>query len=262
MEVYSIVNLKGGVGKTVTACNLAAILGAWHGLRVLVVDADAQANASAFFGAEDAAFTLGDVLAGHCAFRPMFIRETACENVSILPADIGLLEQDIASIRNAGKNALKNLGDLVWGLAHEEAFDAVVFDCPPAFSASSVAAIACSDAVIVPTKIDAWSIDGVEEIMRQVEGIRRQIKPAIRLAGVLVTMYHNAEVQRQGVELLRKRGLPVYDTLIRRTDKVDEATFARQPLFQWSRTSAAGRDYMAWAKEFVRKEGLGRGEEI
>lgn len=261
MEVYSIVNLKGGVGKTVTACNLAAILGAWHGLRVLLIDADAQANASVFFGCDDAGSTLGDVLEGRCVFWPEFILETDCENVSVLPADISLLEQDISSVRNGGSGSLKALGDLLAVLSDDDAFDVVIFDCPPAFSAASVAAIACSGAVIIPTKIDAWSIDGVEEISRQVEGIRRQIKP-VRLAGVLVTMYHNAEVQRQGLELLRAKGLPVYEQVIRRTDKVDEATFARQPLFQWSRTSAAGLDYMAWVGEFVTKEGLSRGEEI
>ena len=261
MEVYSIVNLKGGVGKTVTACNLAAILGAYHGLRVLLIDADAQANATAFFGCNEAGSTLGDVLEGRCVYWPEFILETEQQNVSVLPADISLLEQDIASVRSGGTQSLKALGDLLAVLSDDDAFDAVIFDCPPAFSAASVAAIACSSAVVIPTKIDAWSIGGVEEITRQVEGIRRQIKP-VRLAGVLVTMYHNADVQRQGLELLRKKGLPVYDTVIRRTDKVDEATFARQPLFQWSRTSAAGIDYMAWAKEFVTKEGLGDGKEI
>ena len=228
MEVYSIVNLKGGVGKTVTACNLAAILGAFHGKRVLLIDADAQANATAFFGCQDAGSTLGDVLAGKCAYWPEFILETEQQNVSVLPLEV---------------------------LSDDDAFDVVIFDCPPAFSAASVAAIACSGAVIIPTKIDAWSMSGVEEISRQVEGVRRQIKPDIRVAGVLVTMYHNAEVQAQGIELLRKRRLPVYDTVIRRTDKVDEATFARQPLFQWSRQSSAGRDYLAWAEEFVEKEG-------
>jgi len=255
MEVYSIVNLKGGVGKTVTACNLAAILGAYHGLRVLLIDADAQANATAFFGCQDAGSTLGDVLAGRCVYWPEFILETEQQNVSVLPADISLLEQDIASVREGGAESLKALGDLLGVLSDDDAFDVVIFDCPPAFSAASVAAIACSGAVIIPTKIDAWSISGVEEITRQVEGVRRQIKPDIRVAGVLVTMYHNAEVQAQGIELLRKRRLPVYDTVIRRTDKVDEATFARQPLFQWSRQSSAGRDYLAWAEEFVKKEG-------
>ena len=254
MEVYSIVNLKGGVGKTVTACNLAAILGEFHEKQVLLIDADAQANASAFFDASSKGLTLTDVLQGRYRHWKECIQPTNCKNVSILSSDIGLLEQDIASIRAAGKPGLKFLGDLIWTFDHENAFDIVIFDCPPAFSAASVAAIACSDAVIIPTKIDAWSVSGVEEITRQVEGIQRQIRPNIRLAGVLVTMYHTAEVQRQGITLLRQKRLPVYDTVIRRTDKVDEATFARQPLFQWSRNSAAGRDYIAWVKEFVEKE--------
>lgn len=259
MEVYSIVNLKGGVGKTVTACNLAAILGAYHSLRVLLIDADAQANATAFFGCTDAGSTLGDVLAGRCNYWPEFILETECERVSLLPADISLLEQDIASVREGGADSLKALGDLLEVCSNDDAFDVVIFDCPPAFSAASVAAIACSGSVIIPTKIDAWSISGVDEISRQVEGIRRQIRPDIRVAGVLVTMYHNAEVQNQGIDLLRKKHLSVYDRMIRRTDKVDEATFARQPLFQWSRTSSAGRDYVAWAEEFMQKEGLWHG---
>ena len=263
MEVYSIVNLKGGVGKTVTACNLAAILGSYHDKRVLLIDADAQANSSAFYGCRDAGNTLRDVLAGRCNYWPEFVLETDLVGVSVLPADISLLEQDIASVRSGGTDSIRHLGDLLQVLAEDDAFDVVLFDCPPAFSAASVAAIAASDAVIIPTKIDAWSIDGVEEIVRQIDAIRREIKPGIRVAGVLITMYHNAEVQVQGSAhlrgILRERKAAVYDTVIRRTDKVDEATFARQPLFQWSRTSSAGRDYMAWAEEFLRKEALFHG---
>ena len=255
MEVYSIVNLKGGVGKTVTACNLAAILGAYHGLRVLLIDADAQANATAFFGCSEASSTLGDVLAGRCSFWPEFILETEQTNVSVLPADISLLEQDIASVREGGAESLKALGDLLEVLSDDDAFDVVIFDCPPAFSAASVAAIACSGAVIIPTKIDAWSISGVDEISRQVEGVRRQIKPDIRVAGILVTMYHNADVQQQGIDLLRKRRLPVYDTVIRRTDKVDEATFYGQAMQEYSPWSAAGRDYRDFTRELLYREG-------
>ena len=246
------------MGKTVTACNLAAILGAWHEKRVLLIDADAQANTTAFYSCDRAGRTLADVLAGRCNYWPEFILETEVTGVSVLPADISLLEQDIASVRRGGMESIKFLGDLMQVLAEDNAYDVVLFDCPPAFSAASVAAIACSDAVIIPTKIDAWSVSGVDEIVRQIDAIRQEIKPGIRVAGVLITMYHRAEVQEQGAEFLRKllrsRNAAVYDTAIRRTDKVDEATFARQPLYQWSRTSSAGRDYLAWTEEFLKKE--------
>ena len=260
MEVYSIVNLKGGVGKTVTACNLAAILGTFHYLRVLLVDADAQANASRFFGCGMEANTLSGILEGHCAYWPEYVLETDVQGVSIIPADIGLLEQDIASVRSGGGAQSRRLAELLDALTADNAFDAVFFDCPPAFSAASVAAISCSTAVIVPTKVDAWSLAGVDEISRQVAGVR-SIRPEIRVAGCLITMFHNADVQLQGEKLLRSGDLPVYETVIRRTDKVDESTFARQPLFLWSKTSSAGRDYMAFAQEFLRKEAGLHGQE-
>lgn len=257
MEVYSIVNLKGGVGKTVTACNLAAILGAFHHKRVLLVDADAQANASRFFGCGLEARTLTGVLAGRCAYWPEYVIETDQLDVSILPADIDLLEQDIASVRHGGRASIRNLERFMDTLAADKAFDIVLFDCPPAFSAASVAAISCSSAVIVPTKLDAWSIAGADEIFRQIDGVRR-IRPEIRIAGVLITMFHRAEVEIQGEKLLRSGPMPVFETVIRRTDKVDESTFVRQPLFQWSRTSAAGRDYMRFAEELLEKEAISR----
>lgn len=256
MKIYSIINMKGGVGKTTTACNLAAVLGAFHGLRVLLIDADAQGSASAFFSCGDAGTTLTDVLEGLVDFWPEAVLETEVQGVNVLPADMGLLELDIASVRSGGSENIKMLGGLLTALDEDDAFDVVLIDCPPAFSAASVAAIACSDAVIIPTKIDAWSVGGVREITKQVEAVRRQIRPDLHIAGVLVTMFHNAEVQKQGAELLRKEGLPVYDTVIRRTDKVDEASFARQPLYVWSRNSAAGVDYLRWAGEFMAKEGL------
>lgn len=253
MEVISIVNLKGGVGKTITACNLAAILGAFHYKRVLLVDADAQANASQFYNAAGDVNHLGMVLDGLCDYWPEFVYETETPGVSILPADISLLEQDIAALRRDSSDAMKHLGDLILTIEDDNAFDYVIFDCPPAFSAASVAAILCSSRVIIPTKLDAFSISGVGEITAQVRGLR-QIRPGIRVDGVLITQHHNSPVQEQGEALLRSSGLPVYKTRIRRTDKVDEATFARQPLFQWSKTSSAGRDYIAFAEEVLAHE--------
>ncbi len=130
----------------------------------------------------------------------------------------------------------------------------VLIDCPPSFTAASVAAIAASDDVIIPVKVDAFSVSGMRELLTQISGVRG-ICPGIRTAGILVTMWHNSPAVVQGEALLRDSGVPVFRTVIRRSDKVDESTFARQPLNEYSRYSSAGRDYRALVAEYL--EGAG-----
>lgn len=260
METISIVNLKGGVGKTVTAINMAAQLAA-AGKKVLVIDADPQANASAFLMTEPAndLCTLAGIMSGEVDYIYDAIYDTCIDNVQCVPSDISLIEEDIASVRNGG--SVKRLGDFIEGLAFDNessieldegiVFDYVLIDCPPSFTAASVAAIAASDSVIIPVKIDAFSVSGMRELLAQIDGVRR-IKSGVTVAGILVTMWHNAPAVVQGEELLRKSSIPVFKTHIRRSDKVDESTFARQPLSVYSKTSSAGRDYESFVAEFLK----------
>ena len=263
MKTISIVNLKGGVGKTVTTVNVAAILASSYDKKVLVIDADPQANTTQFYGlvGKDCN-TLASILSGYVDNYTDAIYKTNNNKITCVPADIDLIEADIASVTADG-GSIRVLSDFLDAIiCDEEAeaefpeefvcdpYDYCLIDCPPSFTAASIAAIAASNEVIIPIKIDAFAIDGMRELKKQIDGVK-QIRPDIRIAGVLVTMWHNVAAVVQGEELLRKSGLPVFQQHIRRSDKVDESTFARQPLDEYSKTCAAAIDYRLFVQEYL-----------
>lgn len=261
MRTIAILNLKGGVGKTTTAINMAAILAEEHGKRVVVIDADPQANSTQFLlGKTEISNTVADVLSGDIDVIEEVIYETKIPGVRCVPANIDLIECDIASVRSSDSATIKQLDDFCSSLAADAAFaeaegladgtDFVIIDCPPSFTATSVAAIYAADDVVIPIKIDAFALNGMAQLMAQISSVQ-SIQPRIRIAGILVTMYHNAPAVVQGEDLLRRLHLPVFRTHIRRSDKADEATFASQAIGTYSKTSAPAKDYKAFVAEYL-----------
>lgn len=260
MKTISIINLKGGVGKTVTTVNMAAILAAEHGKWVLVIDADPQANTTAFFNCcGEECDSMAEIMSGDADYIYDYICHTRLKNVSCVPADISLIEADIASVRTGGgTKKLSGFLELVdeanasFADAGEDIVaDYVIIDCPPSFTAASVAALAASDYVIIPVKIDAFALSGLRELLGQIEGIKKTC-PEIKIAGILVTMWRKSPAVAQGEELLRAAGLPVFKTHIRHSEKVVESTFSRNPLLEYSPRSSASRDYCAFVAEFLK----------
>ena len=250
MKTICIMNLKGSVGKTVTADNMAAILAADHGRRVLLIDADHQGNTSRFFLREDEiSSTLRDILtedAEPC--WPENVYHTGYEGLDIIPADMALAELDAAPERDPC--AVWRLRDFLAVIAEDDAYDYVLIDMPPAFSLAARAALAAADEVIVPIKLDAFSVYGMAELIRQINAMRK-VNSGLTLAGVLVTMWHNIDIVTQAERVLRSGSFPVFQTVIRRTDRVDESTFQRQPLVAYSPRSAACVDYRALVREYL-----------
>ena len=122
-----------------------------------------------------------------------------------------------------------------------------------------MAAILASNSLIIPVLPDAFSAEGMDDLVEQIDGVRK-LQPDIRVAGCLVTQWHNADVVLDATDYLRTDGpIPVFDTVIRRTDKVLESTWAKQPVLMWSPNSSAARDYRAWVNELITKEALVNG---
>lgn len=254
MKIISIANFKGGTGKTSTTVNLAAVL-AERGHRVLVIDADPQHNTSDFFGAEADSVTLADVLRGEAEpYWPDIVCPTGREGLSLLPADMRLLELDLASMRaGSGGAAVKRMEDLADVLREDAAADYVLIDCPPSFTAASVAALAVSDRVIIPSRVDAFSQAGVGELVCQIRQLTQVNAQRDLRWKVLITMADATNLHRQGAELLRK-SFPdgsVYRTEIRSTVKVSESSFARRPLVEYAPRCTAAQDYAALAEEVL-----------
>lgn len=252
IRTTAILNLKGGVAKTTTAINMAAILARDHGKRVLVTDADSQCNTTEFYGADPMKGNLAKVLrgAGHYedpgAYAASCIQSTKYPNVDILAGDDALMDLDLSKVEQGTvcSNVLRYLVEEV-----KDKYDYHLIDCPPAFNAASASALIAADDVIIPIKLDAFSLRGMANLMRQIKNMRR-INPRLRLAGCLPTMWYKDPKIQAAEATLRNAGLPIFRH-IRRSDKVDDMTFQQEPLLISSPNSAAGVDYRKFVKEYV-----------
>lgn len=263
MRTIAIMNLKGGVGKTVTSLTLADELRR-AGRTSVLVDADGQMNLTRFYFPTldvDNCATLADVLLGEG--EPLWSGNTLPVDqfgrVQLLPATSGLYSLDIRALQSS-IHSLSSLRSFCDAIA-EDGVDYMIIDCPPGFTAASTAALMVADEVVIPMLVDGFSLWGVTDMARQVAGMRT-VNPAIKVAGVLICQWHNSDVVRQGEQLLRGLDVPVFNTVIRRTDKVPESTFQRQSVADWSPRSAAAQDYRAWVYEYLGEEGVFSGQEV
>ena len=251
MRTTAILNLKGGVAKTVTTVNMAAILARDYSFRVMVVDADSQANTTEFFsGSTRKTATLADMLRRIDVNNP--VQLTNFDGVELIAADDTLMDLDLSSIKTDGVD-VQCLRKFLAG--QKNAFDYVLIDCPPAFNAASAAALLAADDVIIPIKLDAFSLRGMANLMRQIKNMQA-INPALRLAGLLPSMVYKSASILEAKATLEQSGLPVFPP-IRRTAKVDDMTFAQEPLISSSPKSAACVDYRRFVKEYLGGESNG-----
>lgn len=249
----AILNLKGGVGKTTTVINLAALLAKEHKAKVLVIDGDSQCNTTEFFHGRPDDGNLSHILRNSKYFddpekRALgFIQKTRYDNIDLIPADETLMDMDLSKVEQGtiSSNVLRYLVEEV-----KDRYTHILFDCPPAFNAASAAALIAADDVIIPIKLDAFSIRGMVNLMRQVKNMR-QINPRLKVAGLLPTMWYPDEEIVDAENQLKEAGLNVFHH-IRRSDKVDKMTFRQDPLLITSPKSAAGVDYRKFVVEYVR----------
>ena len=262
MRTTAIINQKGGVGKTVTAINLAAIMAANHHKRVLLIDADSQHNTTDFFGVTDEDGGLTAYLSGEAdPYYENMIQQTCVSGLDLLPGNNSLMDMDISAIRDGRVNR-RCLVDLFTVLAEDDAYDHVVVDCPPAFNAASTAALAAVDEVIIPTKLDAFSVAGLSNMVHQVYNMR-QVNPRLRVAGVLVTMWHKGVMQHEAELRKFDRLLPVFLQTIRdNRDRVTSMTYSGDPLIIHSPHSAAAVDYRRWVAEYLYREEEKHGQAV
>ena len=249
-EVIVITSGKGGVGKTVTAVNVAAILATEYGQRVLLIDADPQANATQSLLPPGEYNTLAGLLTIPDVYYDDLLYHSSIRGLDVLPADDELRNLDVDLLQGERPN-LRAIRDLRDAVAEDDAYDCIVIDCPPALSPACAAAIAASTDVVIPIKVDAYSVRGMNELTAQIDRLR-SIYPDVHVAGCLPTMWYRSDTVEQGERLLQEQApVHVFASHIRRSPKVDESTWTGEPVVSWSPRSAAAQDYRAFVAEFL-----------
>lgn len=255
MRTSVIINLKGGVGKTSTVIHMAHILHRDFGSRVLVVDCDPSCNLTQFFAVDAETGNTSEVLrmGWHDGISSGFICKTDMDGVDILPASDTLMELDLSQLKT-DRVKIYAFRMMVLELARLERYDCVLFDSPPAFNAACASALMAADDVIIPIKLDMFSVKGMANIMRQVKNMQR-INNRLRVAGVLPTMWYRSDEIAMSERILRDSGFHVFPRIRynRRMDKVIMDGETSNP------KTGNMRDYKRFVAAYAKQGGIGNG---
>ncbi|MCL4505711.1 MAG: AAA family ATPase [Chloroflexi bacterium] len=253
--IYAIANQKGGVGKTTTAVNLTAYLAAL-GKRVLLVDMDAQANASSSMGIDRSTLALSsyDVLLGNVtAAKATLMNEK--HNLFIIPSLPGLAAAEIELVGELAREYR-----LRQALATEvEKYDYILIDCPPSLGLLTVNALTAATAgVLIPVQCEYLALEGLTQLTRTVQLVKQRLNPQLNVSGLILTMYDSrtALSQQVAAEVMKFFGSQVFSTRVPRNVRLSEAPSYGQPILTYAPSSPGAAAYKALAAELVaRSEG-------
>lgn len=257
-KIISVVNQKGGVGKTTTAINLSAAL-ARAGKKVLIVDLDPQGNASTGLGvdASDREFTTYELLLEDIDVG-LAIQATKLEGVSIIPATVDLSSADIELVSNEKRSFL--LHDALRQTTMEAfGFDYVIIDCPPSLNLLTVNAMVASNSVLVPLQSEFFALEGLSQLLLTIREIRNTANKSLRIEGVVLTMHDSRNNLSQQVEADARENLGelVFKTIIPRNVRVSEAPSYALSVLDYDPMSKGSIAYQNLAVELMDKEKSG-----
>ena len=252
-KTIAILNQKGGVGKTTSAVNLTACLGAMD-KKVLLCDIDPQGNSTSGFGVEKRGIRQSsyEVLTGSCKATDAILH-TEFKNVDLLPANMNLAGAELEIIDKKDREGLlKSALVPVW-----ENYDFILLDCPPSLGLITLNALVAADTFLVPIQCEYYALEGLSQLIATVRQIKRLYNPYIELEGVLMTMFDGRLNLTQQVVEEVKKFFPkkVYSTVIPRNVRLSEAPSFGQPIIYFDKSSKGAAAYMALAEEFLAKQG-------
>lgn len=256
-KIIAVANQKGGVGKTTTTINLAAALSEL-GKRVLVVDLDPQGNASTGLGIErdDREYTTYELLLEDIDLGQVIL-PTQNDGLYIVPATVDLSSADIELISNEKRSFL--LHDALRQTQMDSyRFDYILIDCPPSLNLLTVNAMIAAHSILVPLQSEFFALEGLSQLMLTIREVRQSGNKALRIEGVVLTMYDKRNNLSQQVEHDARSNLGelVYKTVIPRNVRVSEAPSFAMPVLNYDATSKGAMAYRALAKEVLANKDL------
>lgn len=246
MKTIAIINLKGGVGKSTTAINMATLLASRYEKKVLLIDNDPQGNTSRFFEQYCEYSMCGSAeILRHSDVLGTY---KVAEGVDLIDSNMMLLEAD-NELRYSKERQDNRMSAFLERRSAD--YDYCIIDNPPSILMCTINALCASDEVIIPVTLDNWALDGVEVIIKQIEDLNN-LNDRLKIAGVLLTNYRKTTENEMAEEWLRNScRYRVFETKIRHSDKVVEATYYKESLEEYSPRSAAAGSYRKFMCEYI-----------
>ncbi len=256
-KIISVINQKGGVGKTTTVINLAAGL-SMKGKKILVIDLDPQGNASTGLGLSNATNsekTIYSVLNGNKKISDV-IQKTSFENLNVITSNVDLSGLEVETAGDS-RRAFKLKDELGSILNDSRAlYDYIIIDCPPSLSLLTIMALVASDSLVVPLQTEFFALEGLTQLMKTIERIKSNLNPSLEIRGILLTMFDKRNKLSGQVEIEARNYFKekVYSTAVPRNVRLSEAPSHGIPVLIYDKICPGSKAYFKFTDEFLEQD--------
>ena len=256
-KIISVINQKGGVGKTPTVINLAAGL-TTKGKKILVIDLDPQGNATTGLGLsnnDNSDRTIYGVLNGTRKVSEV-ITKTNIENLDLITSNVDLSGLEVETAGDTRRAFILKEQITAYLNDSRGLYDYVIIDCPPSLSLLTIMALVASNSLVVPLQTEFFALEGLTQLMKTIERIKTNLNPELQIKGILLTMYDkrnklSSQVEAEAREYFKDK---VYQTVVPRNVRLSEAPSHGVPVLIYDKTCPGSKSYFNFTEEFLAKE--------
>jgi len=258
-KIISVINQKGGVGKTTTVINLAAGL-SLQGKKVLVIDLDPQGNATTGLGLsnlENSDKTIYSVLNGTRKISEV-IKKTKFENLNLITSNVDLSGLEIETAGDSKRAFILKNHLMAYLNDSGASYSHILIDCPPSLSLLTIMALVASNSLVVPLQAEFFALEGLTQLMKTIERIKNNLNQNLNIRGILLTMYDkrnklSGEVENEARDYFKEK---VYQTVVPRNVRLSEAPSHGVPVLIYDKTCPGSKSYFRFTEEFLNQEKL------